>query len=97
MIDIALLTCLMLSQADQQTETTTYDTTLNFHFYKQFESSIDSGGDVDSSHAGVELRVNVPFSDNDDLLMCSGRMVIVIKQSCSSEALSVRVMKTVQQ
>ena len=68
MIDIALLTCLMLSQADQQTETTTYDTTLNFHFYKQFESSIDSGGDVDSSHAGVELRVNVPFSDNDDLL-----------------------------
>jgi hypothetical protein len=68
MIELTLLTSALLLQTDNKIEAPSYDTTLNFHFYKQFESSIDTGGDVDASHAGVELRVTAPISDQDSLL-----------------------------
>jgi len=67
-----MLACSILLQGvDESTEpssSSSYDTTLDFHYYHQFDASITSGGDVKVSSSGAELRISSPVSDNDDLL-----------------------------
>ena len=58
--------CMILAQNGG--DSPTYNTKLDFHYYHQFDASINSGGNVEVSSAGAELRINHPASDNDDLL-----------------------------
>jgi len=44
-----------------------FDSVLDLHASKQFDSSIDSGGNVGVSRYGAELRLNYHFTDEDDL------------------------------
>lgn len=65
MMTLATIACLMASQSG--TDAPTYNTTLDFHYYHQFESSITSGGNVEVSYTGVELRIDIPVTNDDDL------------------------------
>jgi hypothetical protein len=44
-----------------------FDSVLDLHASKQFDSSIDSGGNVGVSRYGAELRLNYHLTDEDDL------------------------------
>ena len=66
-----LASAILLQGADEPIETPSspsYNTTLDFHYYHQFDASITSGGDVKMSSAGAELRITNSVSDNDDVL-----------------------------
>ena len=63
MMNLATMMCVMMSQ----TGTPSYSTTLDFHYYHQFDSSITSGGDIEVSNAGVELRVVQQLTSDDEL------------------------------
>jgi len=65
MMNIAMMTCLMLLQTGE--ETPTYNTTLDFHYYNQFNSSITSGGDIEVTSLGAELRIDTSVTDDDEL------------------------------
>ena len=62
----AAILCMMLAQTGA--DSPTYNTKLDFHYFHQFDASINSGGEVGFSSMGAELRINQPVTDNDDLL-----------------------------
>ncbi len=64
-MNVTLLISLVLAQVAEPSPS--YNTTLNFHYYHQFESSIENGGDVEVSYTGAELRIDNMIGDEDDL------------------------------
>lgn len=62
---LTTIACALLVQTTEPAQS--YDVTLDFHYYNQFESSITNGGDVEVSYTGAELRIDTPISDDDDL------------------------------
>ncbi len=65
MMTLATIACLMVTQSG--TATPTYNATLDFHYYHQFESSVTSGGNVEVSYSGTDLRIDTPVTNDDDL------------------------------
>ncbi|MBT6164606.1 MAG: hypothetical protein HOH93_01700 [Phycisphaerae bacterium] len=60
-----VLTTALLCQTSPETAGLT--STLNSHFYHQFDSSITNGGDVSMNSVGAELRLMSEVTDEDDL------------------------------
>jgi hypothetical protein len=65
MMTLTTIALVVMSQASENAPS--YDTTLDFHYYHQFDSSITSGGNVEVSYTGVELRIDAPITKDDDL------------------------------
>ncbi len=65
MDSITLIACVLCAQTESTTPT--YNAKLDFHYIHQFESSIDSGGDVEVSSYGGEFRLDNKLTNSDDL------------------------------
>ena len=61
------ITTILVCQSGADAEQGNLDSTLNFHYYHQFESSIVGGGDVDMSSVGAELRLQSEITNEDEL------------------------------
>ena len=65
MITLAL-TATLLCQAEPNSAET-LQSSLNFHYYQQFNSSITGGGDIKMTSAGAELRLISDITNSDEI------------------------------
>ncbi len=65
-MNAAIFACVLFSQSGEGAQA--FNTKLDFHHFKQFESSVTSGGNVEASASGVELRLDTQITNDDNLL-----------------------------